>query len=253
MDGGRLQYPTSAARKVATGRWRRAAQFSAARQLARTRPSDDPAHSSSSRSDSSSGSSSPSVGLSDAADDEAEEEGPRSAASGGQRRGTKQSRTGASPRCEPRIQAEIERHDPAAAQRHHLLQARRLSVEEPLHHVGGGVSITWASSRAYCGAAGRRGRRAAQRRARHAQRRFGLRRAQWRQRSGHHPFLQQVGAADVSAALPHRRGRPLQRQDALCPADHHGQASHPFPIRVPHVLPVRAVDPAGQTGTGVGP
>ena len=97
MDGGRLQYPTSAARKVATGRWRRAAQFSAARQLARTRPSDDPAHSSSSRSDSSSGSSSPSVGLSDAADDEAEEEGPRSAASGGQRRGTKQSRTGASP------------------------------------------------------------------------------------------------------------------------------------------------------------
>jgi hypothetical protein len=56
-----------------------------------------PAHRSSSGSDSSSGSSSPSVGLSDAADDEAEEEGPRSAASGGQRRGTKQSRTGASP------------------------------------------------------------------------------------------------------------------------------------------------------------
>lgn len=97
MDGGRLQYPTSAARKVAAGRWRRAAQLSAARQRAAPPPSDASTHGSSSRSDSSSGSSSPSVGLSDAVDDEAEEEGPRSAASGGQRRGTKQSRTGASP------------------------------------------------------------------------------------------------------------------------------------------------------------
>ena len=64
------------ARKEAAGRRRRAAQFSAARQLARTRPSDDPAHGSSSGSssgsDSSSGSS-PSVGLS-GADDDAEED-----------------------------------------------------------------------------------------------------------------------------------------------------------------------------------
>ena len=101
MDEQRMTTGVRPARKEAAGRRRRAAQFSAARQLARTRPSDDPAHGSSSGSssgsDSSSGSSSPSVGLSDAADDEAEEEGPRSAASGGQRRGTKQSRTGASP------------------------------------------------------------------------------------------------------------------------------------------------------------
>ena len=97
MDDYRRRHAN--AQMTAAARRRRAAQFSAARQLARTRPSDDPAHGissgSSSGSDSSSGSS-PSVGLS-GADDEAEEEGPRSAASGGQRRGTKQSRTGASP------------------------------------------------------------------------------------------------------------------------------------------------------------
>jgi len=85
------------AREGAEGRRRRAAQLSAARQRAGPQPSDDSIHGSSSGSDSSSGSSSPSVGLSDAADDEAEEEAPRSAASGAQRRGTKQSRTGASP------------------------------------------------------------------------------------------------------------------------------------------------------------
>ena len=99
MDEQRMTTGVRPARKEAAGRRRRAAQFSAARQLARTRPSDDPAHGissgSSSGSDSSSGSS-PSVGLS-GADDDAEEEEPRSAAPGAQRRGIKKPRTGASP------------------------------------------------------------------------------------------------------------------------------------------------------------
>jgi|Laugresu1bdmlbdd_1035124.scaffolds.fasta_scaffold146796_1 hypothetical protein len=92
MDHERQRNAAGSARNTAAARRRRGAQIAAARARAEERP--DSTRGSSSGGDSYSGSS-PSVGLSDAADDEAEE--PRSAVAGGQRRGTKQSRTGASP------------------------------------------------------------------------------------------------------------------------------------------------------------
>lgn len=98
MDDGRQRNAAGSARKTAAGRTRRAAasrSAAAAARLARSQHSDDSNHGSSSSGGDGSSGSSPSVGLSDAADDEAAE--PRSAVAGGQRRGSKKPRTGASP------------------------------------------------------------------------------------------------------------------------------------------------------------